>query len=46
VADIPSVNAAAIAVIRSIAQSNGEGPVLMLNLNKYRPDTGYPDGNL
>jgi uncharacterized protein (DUF1330 family) len=45
-ADLPNVNAAEIAVIKSIAQSNGDGPVLMLNLNKYRPEAGYPDGKL
>jgi hypothetical protein len=45
-ADLPDVNAAEIAAIKSIAQKNGDGPVLMFNLNKYRPEAGYPDGKL
>lgn len=45
-ADLPNVNAAEIVVIKSIAQGSGDGPVLMFNLNKYRPEAGYPDGAL
>jgi len=45
-ADLPNVNAAEIAVIKSIARGNGDGPVLMLNLNKYRSEAGYSEGKL
>jgi len=45
-AELPNVNPAEIAVIKSIATSNGDGPVPMLNLNKYRPEAGYPNGKL
>jgi uncharacterized protein (DUF1330 family) len=45
-ADLPNVNAAEIAVIQGIARGSGDGPVLMINLNKYRPEAGYPDGPL
>jgi hypothetical protein len=45
-ADLPSVNTAEIEVLRAIAQSNAEGPVFMLNLNKYRAEAQYPDGQL
>lgn len=45
-AEIPSVNADELAVFRRIAQSGNDGPVLMLNLNKYRPEAQYPNGKL
>ena len=32
-----------IEIIQQIAGSANEGPVLMLNLNKYYKDAGYPD---
>jgi hypothetical protein len=45
-ADLPSVNAAEIEVITRTAQGSADGPVFMLNLNKYRPEAQYPDGQL
>jgi hypothetical protein len=30
-------------VVRQIAGSGKDGPVLMLNMNRYRADSGYPD---
>ena len=35
-----------IEIIRGIARSNKDSPVLMLNLNKYVPSAGYPNGEL
>jgi hypothetical protein len=32
--------------IKSIANSSNDGPVLMININKYLPNAGYPDGEL
>lgn len=37
----PELNA-----IKAIAQSGADGPVLMLNLNRYSPDADYPNGDL
>jgi hypothetical protein len=31
------------AIVRKIAESGHDGPVLMLNMNRYRADSGYPD---
>ena len=31
-----------LAVIASIARSGDDGPVLMLNLNRYKADAGFP----
>jgi hypothetical protein len=31
------------ALVRSIAESGGDHPVLMLNMNRYAPDAGFPD---
>lgn len=39
-------NAAETAVIEGIAEGPNEGPVLMLNLNRYVPQAAYPDGTL
>ena len=44
--DIPSVNAEEIDAFRKIAQSDVDGPVFMLNLNKYNPSAKFPDGRL
>ena len=30
-----------IAIIQAIAASDNDGPVLMLNLNRYKPDAGF-----
>lgn len=32
-------------IVRQIAESGKDGPVLMLNMNRYRADSGYPDGD-
>ena len=32
--------------IRVIAESNDDRPVLMVNLNKYKEEAGFPDGEL
>jgi uncharacterized protein (DUF1330 family) len=45
-ADLPSVNALEIEAFKNIAQSTADGPVFMLNLNKYRVEARYPDGQL
>jgi hypothetical protein len=34
----------AIERVQAIAAGPDDGPVLMLNLNRYRPDCGYPEG--
>ena len=39
-------NADEYEVIKKIASSSNDGPVLMININKYLPDAGYPDGKL
>jgi hypothetical protein len=31
------------AVVRQIAESGRDYPVLMLNMNRYKPDSGFPD---
>lgn len=33
-------------VIRAIADSGNDGPLIMLNLNRYATNAGYPDGEL
>jgi len=43
-ANLPNVNAREIEVFKQIAQSSTDGPVFMLNLNKYRPEVSYPSG--
>jgi hypothetical protein len=45
-ADLPSINTAEVDAIARIAQSATDGPVFMLNLNKYRPEAHYPEGQL
>ncbi len=32
--------------IRAIADGGDDRPVLMLNLNRYKPDAGYPGGGI
>ena len=34
------------AVVRQIAESGNDYPVLMLNMNRYTPDSGFPDGGI
>ena len=31
-----------LAIIKAIAESSDDGPILMLNLNRYRPGAGFP----
>jgi len=35
-----------LSVIRGIAESTDDGPVLILNLSRYTPAAGFPDGDL
>ena len=35
-----------IEAITAIAESARDRPVLMLNLNRYKPEAGFPDGEL
>jgi hypothetical protein len=35
-----------IEAITAIAQSGQDRPVLMLNLNRYKPEAGFPNGSL
>ena len=44
--ELPSTNPVEIDTIRRIAQSKSDGPVFMLNLNKYRVEAGFPHGQL
>ena len=39
-------NEGELSVIRRIAESTDDGPVLMLNLSRYTPAAGFPDGEL
>ena len=43
-APLPGINPAEAEAIAAIAAGSDDGPVLMLNLNRYRAETGYPDG--
>ena len=45
-ADLPSVNEHEIETFKAISRSTADGPVFMLNLNKYRVNANYPDGQL
>ena len=45
-AELPSTNPEEIDTIKRMAQSSADGPVFMLNLNKYRAEAGFPDGGL
>jgi hypothetical protein len=33
-------------IVRKISESADDGPVLMLNMNRYRAESGYPDGGV
>ncbi len=35
-----------LAIVRQIADSGADRPLLMMNLNRYKSDAGYPDGAL
>ena len=39
-------NAAEFQTIGDIAAGSNDGPVLMVNMNGYYPEAGYPDGEL
>ena len=39
-------NDAELKIIREIAQSRNDCPVLMLNLNKYKEEAGFPGGRV
>lgn len=39
-------NEAEFRIIQGIAASAADGPVLMLNMNRYRPEAGFPHGEL
>ena len=45
-ADLPNTNNEEIEKFKIIAESENDGPVLMLNLNRYRPEAKYPVGKL
>jgi hypothetical protein len=45
-ADLPNVNNLELEQFKIIAESGKDKPVLMLNLNRYRPEAGYPEGAL
>ena len=45
-ADLPNVNAEEISVFNAIAARSDDGPVLMLNLNRYVEEANFPDGEL
>ena len=45
-AELPSANMEELDVIESIASSDADTSVLMINLNRYAPDAEYPDGQL
>ena len=45
-ADLPNMNLDELAVFKSFAGSNDDGLALMLNLNRYGPQAGYPNGTL
>ena len=35
-----------VETVRVVAESDNDRPVLMVNLNKYKQEAGYPDGKL
>ena len=41
-----NVNAEEIGIFNAIAGSSDDGPVLMLNLNRYVEEANFPDGEL
>jgi len=45
-ADLPSTYAEELEIVAAVAQGANDGPVFMLNLNKYRAEAQYPDGDL
>ena len=45
-AELPSANMEELDLIESIASSESDTSVLMINLNRYAPDADYPNGQL
>ena len=45
-ADLPNVNVEQIEEFKRLANTDDDTSVLMLNLNRYRPEAGYPNGEL
>lgn len=45
-ADLPNLDIDEIARVKAIAGSAEDGPVLMLNLNRYVAEAEYPNGEL
>ena len=45
-ADLPNVNVEQIEEFKKLANTDGDTSVLMLNLNRYRSEAGYPNGEL
>ena len=45
-AELPSANMEELDRIESIASSESDTSVLMINLNRYAPDADYPNGQL
>ena len=45
-AELPSVNTAELDIVRQLSRSDADGPVFMLNLNRYRPQAHFPAGQL
>ena len=45
-ADLPNVNIEEINEFKRKANSSEDHSVLMLNLNRYTPEAGYPNGKL
>ena len=35
-----------VAAVRAIAESGNDRPLLMMNLNLYKPEAGFPEGSL
>ena len=45
-ADLPNVNVEQIEEFKRLASTDEDTSVFMLNLNRYRPEAGYPSGKL
>ena len=45
-ADLPNVNVEQIEEFKRLANTDEDASVLMLNLNRCRPEAGYPSGKL
>ena len=45
-ADAPFRNPAELKKIKAVAGTDADGPIVMLNLNRYKDAAGFPDGAL